>query len=153
MTSEVQTAASDADPITHWEDLDWTIIEPAGIKLKIMAVKGGNPKGEPAIALIDYPADFYFPSHKHDVPHIEIVLGGLQYVGGREERAGAVRWVPANHVYGPLQMGPEGARIVEIFPNGDLPEVFGELVNPEELEPSVGCGMDSLMGQLGKLLG
>ena len=140
---------SEADPIKHWEDLDWAVIEPLGIKLKIMAVEGGSPKGRPAIALIDYPPNFYFPAHEHDVPHIELVMGGLQHVGGREERAGAVRWVPAHHVYGPLQMGPEGARIVEVFPDGDLPSIFGELADPEELGPGA---MEALMAQLNNLL-
>jgi hypothetical protein len=146
------TGPDPIDRVVNWDDNAWTTIEPAGIKFRILAVKGGDPKGEPAVALIDYPPNFKFPAHRHDVPHIEIVVSGEQYVGGRLETAGATRWVPAHYEYGPLEMGPEGARIVEVFPDGDLPTIFGEILHPEELAPAMGIELDELLAQLAAII-
>jgi hypothetical protein len=147
------TTTEHLDPVIHWEDHPWAVIEPVGTKLRLMAVKGGELKGEPAIAIIEYGPNVWFPRHKHDVPHIEIVVSGVQWVGDREERAGTVRWVPANYFYGPLRMGPEGARIIEVFPDGNLPAIFGELEDMSELEDAMGIGMDGLLEQLVKITG
>ena len=98
---------------------------------------------------IQFKPDFYVASHQHSTGHIEVVLEGSLNVGGREERPGDVRIVPAHTSYGPLRAGPEGCKCLEIFPSreGVLPIVD----DPAKMATRFG-GDDQLRARLAEIL-
>jgi hypothetical protein len=62
-------------------------------------------------------------AHSHGKDYFEIILEGSQQVGRTWHGPGTVRVVHAGTGYGPLLAGPEGCRVLVIFPDGFSPSV------------------------------
>jgi hypothetical protein len=74
-----------------------------------------GPEG-PFVIALEYAPNLKLPPHWHLYGHVEIVLKGTLYVGGRAEPPGTIRYVPANFTYGPLETRDEPCHVVEVFP-------------------------------------
>jgi hypothetical protein len=87
---------------------------------------------------LHYPENYEAPAHWHTVGHIEIVLSGTLYIGGRAEPPGTVRVVPPEFKYGPI-VAPQECRVIEIFPVNSLQAAAGQEGEPGRgwLEPDV----------------
>jgi len=101
------------------------------------------------VLAIDYAPNFYVAPHSHRTGHVEILLEGSLLVGDTWERAGDVRVVPANMPYGPIQVGPEGCKGLEFFP--DREAVIPTVVDPDAAASHQG-DRDHLIAQLRRLL-
>lgn len=114
------------DVIKHWDDLDWVTLDDSP-GLRVCALSVDREFGATAVAM-DYAPGFTIPNHYHTVDHIEIVVDGEITVSGRPERPGDLRLVPRESVYGPLVAGPEGAKVIEVFPTHTIDAVQGRYV-------------------------
>jgi quercetin dioxygenase-like cupin family protein len=117
------------DVIKHWEDLDWVKLDDSpGLRVCALSV---DPNHDATAVAMDYAPGFTIPDHYHTVAHIEIVVQGEITVSGRPEKPGDMRLVPQGAVYGPLVAGPDGARVIEVFPIHTIDAVQGRYMAPE----------------------
>ena len=133
----------------HWKDLPFEDFFDSDIA--VVLSDEGQDASQPTVVMlaIEFKPGFFVASHQHSTGHIEVVLEGILTVGGREERPGDVRVVPAFTSYGPLQAGPEGCKCLEIFPSreGVIPIVD----DPGEMATRFGRD-DQLRARLGEIL-
>ena len=111
------------DVIKNWEELEWVTLDDSP-GLRVCALSVDPEFGATAVAM-DYAPGFTIPNHHHTVAHLEIVVDGEITVSGRSEKPGDLRFVPRDAIYGPLVAGPEGARVVEVFPTHTIDAVQG----------------------------
>jgi nucleoside-diphosphate-sugar epimerase len=71
--------------------------------------------GSPVVLMMEFPPDAQLAVHSHETDYAEVIVAGTQYVGRRLHQAGDVRVVKAGTAYGPLQAGPDGAKVLAIF--------------------------------------
>jgi len=117
------------DVIKAWEELDWVALDDSpGLRVCSLPV---DQDSEATLVCMDYGPNFEIPTHHHTCDHIEVVIKGEINVTGRREPAGSMRFVPRDAVYGPLIAGPEGARVIEIFPIHTIEAVSGRYEDPE----------------------
>lgn len=113
MTTTDQERAPKGQMHAQWEDLEFldSIIGPAAI------FDIGDPDNDrrPAVALIDYEAGTEIPPHSHGCDYLSYVISGEIEITRKTHATGSVRHVKANTAYGPLKVGPEGARVLEVF--------------------------------------
>ena len=101
--------------------------------------KVGLPSNEnaPTIFNMWFPPGCTIEVHTHACDYSEIIIEGSQKVGGKWLYPGDIRIGLANEGYGPLVAGPEGARVLVTFANGQWPGVplddndGGTLATPE----------------------
>jgi quercetin dioxygenase-like cupin family protein len=126
----VEMAPTDVqDVILHWDELEWVQLDDSpGLRVCAFSV---DPDYSATAVAMDYAAGFTIPDHYHTVAHIEIVVDGEITVSGRAEKPGDLRMVPAGAVYGPLIAGPNGAKVIEVFPNHTIDAVQGRYMAPE----------------------
>ena len=75
---------------------------------------GEKEDGPVAVAQV-VPPDTKFAPHFHDTEYCTIVLRGALKVGSRWYREGDCRFQDAKSVYGPVESGPEGARLISFY--------------------------------------
>jgi hypothetical protein len=136
-----------ADQIYEWDELPWVELGKDS-RACLIAVDSNVPDG-PMVMVGDYPPNLVAPAHWHDQGHIEIVIEGVLYVGGRAERPGSVRVVPGGVKYGPLETGAEGAKTLVVFPNRTADALIGQF-DPETRE-ATGIDEDRVKATFAKL--
>ncbi|MDA0339955.1 MAG: hypothetical protein O2910_09025 [Proteobacteria bacterium] len=103
--------------------------EIGGITLPTQAVatmyKVGLPDNEAAPTVFNmwFPPGCTIEVHTHACDYSEIIIEGSQKVGGKWLYPGDIRIGLANRGYGPLVAGPDGARVLVIFANGQWPGI------------------------------
>lgn len=100
--------------LRSWEELPWTDYQ-EGLRSCVLEVDAEQLPAGPCIVALDYSPHLKLPPHFHNWGHLEIILSGALYIGGRLETAGMIRSVPARIKYGPLETREEGARVIEVF--------------------------------------
>jgi quercetin dioxygenase-like cupin family protein len=136
----------------RWDELPFQDSLGGG-KLAVLAGPGVHEDhdAEAVVMLaVEFAPNFYTAAHQHVTGHIEVVLEGSIQVGDRLEVAGDIRITPANVSYGPLTSGPEGCKLLEIFPNRDSILPLADF--PDELITEFG-DQDHLRSHLKSLLG
>jgi hypothetical protein len=114
--------------IRDWEELDWVAFGGYdGLRLCAIRV---DPEHETTVVAMDYAGGFQLESHWHPCAHIEVVLEGDLTIDGRCEPAGSLRFVPAETTYS-IEVGDEGAKVLEIFPSRQVDDLGGHYTDPE----------------------
>ena len=133
----------------HWRDLPFEDFFDSDIAVVLSDESEDVSQPTVVMLAIEFKPGFFVASHQHSTGHIEVVLEGALTVGGREECPGDVRVVPAFTSYGPLQVGPEGCKCLEIFPTreGVIPIVD----DPGQMATRFGHD-DALRARLGEIL-
>lgn len=126
--------------LRNWDELEFQDF--LGNKVAILDIEGeGGTPGAAVVLAIDYKPNFYVAAHSHPTGHVEVILDGELHVGDTIERAGDVRWVPADVAYGPITSGPNGCKGLEFFPNReavlpvpvDLSDMAAKVGDPDAL--------------------
>jgi hypothetical protein len=87
---------------------------------------GDKSDGPVAVAQV-IPPDTKFAPHFHETDYCTIVLRGALKVGSRWYREGDCRFQDEKSVYGPVESGPEGARIISFYADRlGLPDQFAK---------------------------
>ena len=87
---------------------------------------GDQSDGPVAVAQV-VPPNTRFAPHFHETDYCTIVLRGALKVGGRWYREGDCRFQDAKSVYGPVESGPEGARLISFYADrSGIPDQFAK---------------------------
>lgn len=114
------------------DDFLGKLSEGLGVRFRSILLNDPQSAEEVQVCLFDLPPHTAIPTHFHNTARFEIVLSGEITVGGDLRRAGDIMLADAGEAYGPLLVGPEGCRTLEIFACG--PRSGGTVVGqPEEL--------------------
>ena len=136
------------DVIKNWADLEWVTLDDSP-GLRVCALSVDPEYGATAVAM-DYTPGFTIPNHHHTVAHLEIVVEGEIEVSGRTEKPGDLRFVPKDAIYGPLIAGPQGAKVIEVFPIHTIDAVQGRY---EAAEVAVNKNSDTRVAEVAAKLG
>ncbi len=104
----------------NWDDLD-SIELPSGIVTRMFRV--GTADDAPTVFDVYFPPGCKVEAHKHACDYTEIIVEGSQKVGATWHKAGDIRIGLADRGYGPLEAGPEGARVLFMFKDGRWPAI------------------------------
>jgi hypothetical protein len=81
---------------------------------RIVLGKEGDPT-RPILFITHFPPNAVTPRHSHGDVFVDAVVQGSCNSVGEWNEAGAVRWFPANAVYGHVMSGPEGCILLEFY--------------------------------------
>ena len=125
--SDPATNAESADSLErrghlafNWDDLD-SIELPSGIVTRMFRV--GTAEDAPTVFDVFFPPGCTVEAHTHACDYTEIIVEGSQRVGATWHQAGDVRIGLADRGYGPLEAGPDGARVLFMFKDGRWPGI------------------------------
>lgn len=91
------------------------------------AFEFGSSADGPIVVVQVVPPNTRFAPHFHETEYCTIVLRGALKVGGRWYRDGDCRFQDEKSVYGPVESGPEGARIISFYADRrGLPDQFAK---------------------------
>ena len=91
------------------------------------ALEFGENDDGPIVAVQVIPPNLKFAPHFHETEYCTIVLRGALKVGSRWYREGDCRFQDAKSVYGPVESGPEGARVISFYADRrGLPDQFAK---------------------------
>lgn len=122
---------------TRWDDpsLDWETKSTS--RSAMLDIGDEDDPDRPIVIVVEYPANRVVPPHHHETDYLSVIVQGEMKVTGRAHDVGSMRFTGAGTVYGPLEIGPAGCTVIDIFINrsGCIP-VFParEGVSPEEHE-------------------
>lgn len=96
-----------------WDELTYTDTP----SLSVALVEIGSPDQErrPLLAFVRYPPGARVPAHWHDTDYCSIVIDGEIEITRQRHGPGSIRIVKARTAYGPLVVGPEGCRVIDVF--------------------------------------
>ncbi|MEM9623120.1 MAG: hypothetical protein AAF993_15820 [Pseudomonadota bacterium] len=117
----------------NWADLD-RIELPSGIVTQMYRLT--DAEDAPTVFNVYYPPGCIVDAHTHATDYTEIILEGSQRVGATWHQAGDIRIGLANRGYGPLEAGPDGARVLFMFKDGRWPAIALGNNDPEALGSS-----------------
>jgi hypothetical protein len=140
-------SSEQGDKLYEWNGLPWVEIGKDS-RACLLAIDAKMPEG-PMLMMGDYPPNLVAPAHWHEQGHIEIVIEGVLYVGGRPSLPGSVRVVPGGVKYGPLETGPEGAKTLVIFPERTADALIGQF--DEETRRAAGIDEERVKQTFAKL--
>lgn len=95
-------------------DIDWQKGSDEGIKYARFFLDDGNASS-PLIILSEFEPGVHVDPHTHDANYLEYVLEGEQTVGKVTFRKGDIRIVQKETGYGPIEIGPEGCKVLIVF--------------------------------------
>jgi mannose-6-phosphate isomerase-like protein (cupin superfamily) len=72
----------------------------------------------PIFAISEFNPGAVVQPHHHESDYVSYVVEGSLSVTRRQHVAGEVRFVRAGTVYGPIEIGAEGATVIEVFTRG-----------------------------------
>ncbi|WP_018505021.1 cupin domain-containing protein [Parafrankia discariae] len=80
----------------------------------------GEPDNDeaPVVVLAEFEPNTRVGAHTHDSDYLEVIMAGSQQVDHQWYTEGDVRIVRAGTVYGPITVGPEGAKVLITFRTG-----------------------------------
>ena len=107
---------------TSWDEQGWQE-QPNGCTLSRVFMDLEHESGA-AVTHISFPPECRVEAHTHDGDYFEVILEGSQCVGRTWHHPGDVRVVKAGTGYGPLVSGPEGCRVLVIYPDGWAPPKY-----------------------------
>lgn len=91
------------------------------------AFEFGAKSDGPIVAVQVVPPDTKFAPHFHETEYCTIVLRGALKVGSHWYKEGDCRFQDEKSVYGPVESGPEGARIISFYADRTgLPDQFAK---------------------------
>lgn len=87
----------------------------------------GKEPTAPMVVVIEYLPNAHVDAHHHDTDYLSIVIRGSMIVSNHPESVGSVRSVTAGATYGPLEVGPDGCTVVDVFAErqGGVPRFAG----------------------------
>lgn len=123
---------------TRWDDpdLEWTT-SAAGTRSAMLDIGDETDADRPMVVVVCYPPGCLVPPHHHETDSLSIMVQGDMLVSGRQHTVGSMRFIGHGTGYGPLEIGPDGCTVIDIFINrSGLIPVFGpkQGVTPEQHE-------------------
>ena len=97
---------------------DWTR---EGSLQYVMERIGQIPDGGTGVLTVRYDPNCEIGVHYHGCDYCSIVVEGSITISEVTHKAGSMRFVKTETVYGPLIAGPEGCTMIDIFAIGDDP--------------------------------
>jgi quercetin dioxygenase-like cupin family protein len=100
-----------------WTDMtDW--IEVPDLKLRYKHLPFGREGDETMALMVHYDPGSHVPVHHHPSDYCSIVVEGSIEITRKRHEVGSVRIVKAGTAYGPLNVGPEGCTVIDVFAAG-----------------------------------
>jgi hypothetical protein len=115
---------------TSWDELEF-IDSPLG---RAALVDIGDKDHRPLVAMVDYAPDTEVPVHYHSTDYCSIVVEGEIEITRRMHRSGSIRVVRKGTAYGPLKVGPQGCKVIDIF--ADRTGIAATFLNTDEARVS-----------------
>lgn len=100
---------------TRWDDptLDWET-KPSS-RSAMLDIGDATDPDRPIVIVVEYPANRVVPAHHHDTDYLSIIVKGGMKVTGKPHEVGSMRFTGSGTVYGPLEVGPEGCTVIDVF--------------------------------------
>src|SRR4030081_1983397 len=98
-----------------WEPASWEE-SPMGARFRRVPLE--DRADAPMVILVDFPPHSRVVAHTHDTSYAEYVIEGSQRVGKKEYGPGEIRVVAAGTGYGPIEVGPQGCKVLITFADG-----------------------------------
>ena len=95
-------------------EIEWREGSDPGIKFALYRTDEDNASA-PAIVLSTFEPGTVVPPHTHVSNYFEYILEGEQTVGKTRFGPGDIRIVKGGTGYGPIQVGPEGCKVMIVF--------------------------------------
>ena len=84
------------------------------------------------VVVVEYVPGAEVLPHSHPVDYVSIVVKGSMRITRRQHEVGSIRLVKAGTTYGPLEAGPEGCTVIDVFGPGDAAMTLAGKAAPVE---------------------
>lgn len=115
---------------TSWDELEF-MDSPLG---RAALVDIGDEDHRPLVAMVDYAPGTEVPVHYHGTDYCSIVVEGEIEITRKMHRPGSIRVVRKGTAYGPLKIGPQGCKVIDIF--ADRTGIAATFLNTDEARVS-----------------
>ena len=99
-------------------DGEWHELPDLKVSLRRYLLGGDGMHDNVMISVVHYGPGAVVPVHSHNVDYCSIVVAGSIEVTRRRYETGSMRIVRANTAYGPLDVGPDGCTVIDVFAGG-----------------------------------
>jgi hypothetical protein len=121
--------------------LDPSVAREIAFGLRQQRIVLGDPAAtdRPILLVTHFPPHAVIPRHHHREVFADVVVQGSSNIDGEWFGAGTIRWFPAGAVYGPVEAGPDGCTLLEIYVDQPGMEVtFDEATLTDEQRAQIG---------------
>lgn len=104
-----------------FRDLDWggpEFFRGVGGRVALIEIGPNDAEARPIVAAVEYDPNAFVPVHHHDSDYVSVLIDGELTVGRTRHLPGSIRVVRATTAYGPIRVGPQGAKTIDTFAVG-----------------------------------
>ena len=102
-------------------DIDWggpEFFEGVGGRVALFEIGPNDADTRPIVAAVEYDPGAFVPVHSHASDYVSVLIEGELTVGRTHHSPGSIRVVRATTAYGPIRVGPNGAKTIDTFAVG-----------------------------------
>lgn len=102
-------------------DVEWggpQFFEGVGGRVALFDIGPNDAENRPIVAAVEYDPGAFVPVHSHASDYVSVLIEGELTVGRTSHLPGSIRVVRATTAYGPIRVGPAGARTIDTFAVG-----------------------------------